>query len=100
MRFIGKAVILVSKSAAPEVSAEVVNALVSVIMRDDLEGRGNSLSEWVEWDMFTDYILPNIPADVEDKKLYAKTVFARVKAEVIKKVRAWEPDWEMLFSDD
>ena len=92
--------ILVSKSVASEVSAAAVNALVLFIMRDDLEGRGDSLSGWVEWDMITDYILPNIPADVTNKEQYARTVFAHVKAEVIKEVRAWEPDWEMLFSDD
>ena len=89
----GKSKVAVSKYA------ETVDELVSFVFRGDSDGGGYSLTEWVEWDMISVHILPNIPADVEDERQYVKEVFALFKQEALKRVQAWEPDWDALFDD-
>ena len=82
---------------------EDANELVRFVLREESEGRQQSLIEWMAHEMIEEFVIPNIPASIKDKnekRQYVKTVFAVFKVQLLERIRQMDPDWDYLLDEE
>ena len=82
---------------------EDANELVRFVLREDAEGRQQSLIEWMAHEMIEEFVIPNIPASIKDKnekQQYVKTVFAVFKVRLLERIKQMDPDWNYLLDEE
>lgn len=82
---------------------ENANELVRYVLREESEGRQQSMTEWMAHEMIEEHIMPNIPASIKDKnekRQYVKTVFAVFKVRLLERIKQMDPDWDYLLDEE
>ena len=77
--------------------------LVRLVMREDPEVRQQSLTDWITHEMMEEYIFPDIPCTITDKKevqQYVEHIFNLFKVKLINRIQKLELDCSYLFDGD
>lgn len=82
---------------------EKAEELVRLVLREDPEVRQQSLTDWVTHEMMEEWVFPDIPSTITDKKevkQYVKDIFTLFKIKLIDRIQKFEPDYSYLFWED
>lgn len=82
---------------------ENANELVRFVLREESDGRQQSMTEWMSHEMIEEFVIPNIPASIKDKnekRQYVKTVFAVFKVRLLERIKQMDPDWDYLLDEE
>ena len=77
--------------------------LVRLVMREDPEVRQQSLTDWITHEMMEEFIFPDIPSTITDKKevqQYVEHIFNLFKVKLINRIQKLELDCSYLFDED
>ena len=82
---------------------ENANELVRFVLREESDGRQQSMTAWMAHEMIEEFVIPNIPASIKDKnekRQYVKTVFAFFKVQLLERIKQMDPDWNYLLDEE
>ena len=82
---------------------ENANELVRFVLREESDGRQQSMTAWMAHEMIEEFVIPNIPASIKDKnekRQYVKTVFAFFKVQLLERIKQMSPDWNYLLDEE
>lgn len=82
---------------------EKAEELVRLVMREDPEVRQQSLTDWITHEMMEEFVFPDIPSTITDKKevqQYVEHIFNLFKVKLINRIQKLELDCSYLFDGD
>ena len=86
-----------------KLAMEKAEELVRLVLREDPEVRQQSLTDWMTYEMMEEWVLPDIPSTITDKKevkQYVKDIFTLFKIKLIDRIQKLELDCSYLFDED
>ena len=86
-----------------KLAMEKAEELVRLVLREDPEVRQQSLTDWMTYEMMEEWVLPDIPSTITDKKevkQYVKDIFTLFKIKLIDRIQKLELDYSYLFEED
>ena len=86
-----------------KLAMEKAEELVRLVMQEDPEVRQQSLTDWITHEMMEEFVFPDIPSTITDKKevqQYVEHIFNLFKVKLINRIQKLELDRSYLFDDD
>ena len=86
-----------------KLAMEKAEELVRLVMQEDPEVRQQSLTDWITHEMMEEFVFPDIPSTITDKKevqQYVEHIFNLFKVKLINRIQKLELDCSYLFDED